>query len=400
MPHACLVLRGLAVALIALAAPALAAQRAPADPRAVEASGERAPDGSRGFGEQIELSRAIEIVRARDEADREFITQLRGLDGRLRVVLAGWREKERARGTFELAGLGADAGLEDLLARWNERREAAFEAARFDAFEARMFGALRLRIAGELLSASASDARDVRDGLALLLAHIEGWADLRQEEVGSIVGRIDLAASRMRARLADLEVLAATRSQDEFETRIEQAALDLSELPEATERRRALDKVLDRALESEESVRDLLALPRLERKLERVFWTRDQRVGMAAASVAALRETCTETEEGKSARKEIAAMSAQDRNGAVIFEGRTQLADDPLNAELVLVVALSVDFLQGNRESLKWFDRYLALRGIRSARDDTWRDRELTADERRALDEVQQAERGGPLQPR
>jgi hypothetical protein len=52
-------------------------------------------------------------------------------------------------------------------------------------------------------------------------------------------------------------------------------------------------------------------------------------------------------------------------------------------------MALSTDWLADRVRSRPWFDRYLALRGIRAHDHRTYQGKELEADEQIALDAVQ-----------
>jgi hypothetical protein len=65
------------------------------------------------------------------------------------------------------------------------------------------------------------------------------------------------------------------------------------------------------------------------------------------------------------------------------------LAYDPLGEELNWFEAEATDFLSGAIESKRYFDRYLALRGIRAHDHRTYQDRTLSREEKRALDAVQ-----------
>ncbi|MEM7518506.1 MAG: hypothetical protein AAF368_16485, partial [Planctomycetota bacterium] len=84
--------------------------------------------------------------------------------------------------------------------------------------------------------------------------------------------------------------------------------------------------------------------------------------------------------------------STQDRYGRLSLLSRAKLGLDPLNSELNYLAGISIDFLNGEQNALRYFDRFLALRGIRSGQGKTHLKRKLTPEEQRALDEILQAE--------
>jgi len=75
----------------------------------------------------------------------------------------------------------------------------------------------------------------------------------------------------------------------------------------------------------------------------------------------------------------------------MLSEALRGLDADPLADELTWWVAATADEVYDPRESRPWFDRYLALRGIRVDREETLRRRELDELEQRAVEEVRQA---------
>src|SRR4029453_8986601 len=93
--------------------------------------------------------------------------------------------------------------------------------------------------------------------------------------------------------------------------------------------------------------------------------------------------------EGADAPPEVLKLSKTQRIKAARDAAFGGLVLDPLSEELVWIVAKSADFFDGQRISRPFFDRYLALRGIRANEWKTIGGRTLTADEREALDEVQ-----------
>jgi len=91
--------------------------------------------------------------------------------------------------------------------------------------------------------------------------------------------------------------------------------------------------------------------------------------------------------------KEILELSKSKRYVSVLRHALTGLSIDPLNAELCYYAGLSSDFLYGKLEAVKWYDRFLALRGLRAHESSTTRGRVMTEQERNAYDVVQRVAR-------
>jgi hypothetical protein len=82
-------------------------------------------------------------------------------------------------------------------------------------------------------------------------------------------------------------------------------------------------------------------------------------------------------------------MSKQDRHRVALRHAAEGLAEDPFSPELSLYMALSTDWLVDRIHSRPWFDRYLALNGIRAHDHRTYQGKELSSDMQIALDAVQ-----------
>jgi len=88
-------------------------------------------------------------------------------------------------------------------------------------------------------------------------------------------------------------------------------------------------------------------------------------------------------------RGEIRNMSKQDRHSLALRHALQGLAEDPFSPELTFYAAVATDWVADPTLSRPWFDRYLALRGIRAHDHRTYQGRKLEQDEQRALDVVQ-----------
>ena len=82
--------------------------------------------------------------------------------------------------------------------------------------------------------------------------------------------------------------------------------------------------------------------------------------------------------EGQAAPADVQELSKSDRMRHAQFSGLRGLVFDPLDEDLTWAVAMGLDFVWGVIESRPYFDRFLALRGIRSHDHRTIRDRTLT----------------------
>jgi uroporphyrinogen-III synthase len=97
---------------------------------------------------------------------------------------------------------------------------------------------------------------------------------------------------------------------------------------------------------------------------------------------------------GEKSDPKIKALSKNQRYTEAARDATAGLALDPLAEELNFLQGEISDFLQGSLESRRFFDRYLALRGIRVHDYRTYQGKSLSREERRAIDVVQAA--GGP----
>ena len=77
------------------------------------------------------------------------------------------------------------------------------------------------------------------------------------------------------------------------------------------------------------------------------------------------------------------------------MKGVEGLLHDPLSDALALYAAKASRIVHGTAEALSHYDRFLALRGIRSHDGRTWQERELDEDESEALLYIQSTLRDG-----
>jgi hypothetical protein len=222
---------------------------------------------------------------------------------------------------------------------------------------------------------------------------------LSQTELQNVITRVDLSASYLRAIQKDLEVL-RPKPDEASDPAVVTALVAAASARDETLRHAAFDAIA--GLEEE----------RLERMLGALFTGRfadspearvqvDWRERMRGQAIPLREEALTYlpgTPEAEAAPPDVAermaAMSKGDRLRWAERRAVEGLAYDPLDEDLVFVAAHCADYLWGDIQSRALYDRFLALRGIRSHDDDTMRDRELSERELEALAVVQR-----PFQP-
>ena len=107
-----------------------------------------------------------------------------------------------------------------------------------------------------------------------------------------------------------------------------------------------------------------------------------------------------QTPEGKEAPREISRIKKTTRRRQAFRRATQGLHHDPLDDELAYAAALMARYVSGTLEALDYYDRFLALRGIRVHDSRTWgRYRKLTEREEEAVTFIQQAERDVRLNP-
>lgn len=357
----------------------------------------KAPDGDRGFGSGRSLRDISRLLRSSAEEDRAVVAQLYKLESDLRILLALVTDQYRQRGYFELIGPSAEANLDLLCTAFRaKQRDAARELAQGGAaaeLMARILVDARFRARARVIEGFEFEAADLEGGLALLFAHLEGFADLKDHEAEVIARRVDLAAARMRAMRLDLEALRekpGSQSSDAVWAQDLERLLMLMRSTERDRREKELPEILDRLDQREVGMCSALFTTRQGDEFQALFAQRAAAIGTADQMLPKVRELVPETLEGSKASSEIQALSKSRRYAYAAHTGAEALSFDPLNEELNYLVGLATDFNYGALESGRWFDRFLALRGIRAHEYKSYSDRKLTREEKRALDVLQQ----------
>jgi hypothetical protein len=356
-----------------------------------------APDGERGFGPGRSLRDVARLLRSTADEDRAVVARLYRLEPDVRVLLALVADRYREQGYFGSLPASEEASLERLIETFRARQQdAARELEKNDASSellARMLVDARFRSRARVIEGVEFEIADLRAALALLFAHLDGFADLKDHEAESLARRVDLAAARLRAIGLDL---AALREKPGSETADAVWAQDLERLmmllhsTDRDQRARELPALLDRLDQREEQMCATLFTTRQAAELDALLSQRRASVSAAADLLPSVRELLPETPEGAKANAEIQSLPKSRRYAYAAHTAAQALGYDALNEELNYLAGLAADFSYGQLESRRWFDRFLALRGIRSNEYKTYGDRKLTREERRALDVVQQ----------
>lgn len=356
-----------------------------------------APDGARGFGSP-EVPEILAVLRSSRSEDEAFLDGLDELSPRIVASLAELRDAYRRQSYFVLTG-DEDGDLERLHASFAARLDDPEGSLRGPEPQATVFAAMvvdvRFRVRHDLLADLWLDERDLRAGLAVLRADAHGGAELPDATVLALARRVDVAASRLRARLKDLEALrrAPTRSGDGGLTkRVDELVTAAREGASG-----AVEEALASAVRRREMMARQLFTTRLDRELELELRWREralERVERLASEARALHPDV----EAEGPAKGQARLSRTERIRRALSVALEGLEFDPLHEELTWIAAESNDVVGGGANARSLYERYLALRGIRSWDDSTYRDRDLNEREERALWVVQST--GSGIVPR
>jgi hypothetical protein len=233
------------------------------------------------------------------------------------------------------------------------------------------------------------EAREVRAGLAALRGTGDGWVQLTAEETRAILTRVDLSASLLRALRSDLLALRVTKETSSEDPEEVRELLEVERLRSESERRLALADIRTRCDERVERMRQALFQTRLLPKVRTLLTWREGDLTRAEPLRQAALAHLPDTPEGRAAKGGVEKLARHERYRYALVYGQEALVFDPLDEVAAWAAAEGIDFLWGNRESRPYYDRFLALRGIRSHDHRTIQGRDLDAREERALYVVQ-----------
>jgi hypothetical protein len=376
-------------AALAAAAVAMLAAWLPAQGR-----GPLAPDGRRGFGQDTRVSEIYSLLRSAKDEDRRFLAGLADLSSEIQVLAASSLESYRSHGYLEVLDPRETPSLAALHERYREVAADPFPVlARGDEKAlalAKMIHDTRFRARAAVLGNFDAELRELAAGLAVFRGAVDGYVELDQDQASNVAARVDLSASLLRAMRSDLEAMKL--SLGEVETDPARAA-ELVRVASQSEgenvRRAAVERICAEARHREELMASALFTTRLRADVvELLAWRQTLHDESAKLRSEAL-EWLPDTPEGLAAPDPVQKLAKHERMRRGFVRGREALAIDPLDPELAWICAHGLDFSEGPRLSRPYYDRFLALRGIRAHDHRTYARRDLDEREREALDAVQ-----------
>lgn len=358
-------------------------------------SQEEAPDGRPSLawrGGAQELGRVL--VRPRTAEEKQLAAELLGLEAAVKLRLSLATRELRPRGCMALIEDAERGSFLQVAVRFEELSERASTELAVGDERARGLGVCLLDPAfGVRLKAIkgiAEELLEVRSGLAILVATQVGYASLRDDEALGIARRVDRSAALLRSMMLDMDLLGAS---DYAGQPVSSAAVDA--LTEAArqrgqeERQRSLSALLDPAQAVIQRMAGSLRGVRLRSGLAGELELRKAARARALLHSEELDRIVPGRLPVEDVPAEILAMSKQDRYGVALRHAEEGLAEDPFSPELTFYMALSTDWLADRVRSRPWFDRYLALKGVRAHDHRTYQGKELSPDVQIALDAVQ-----------
>lgn len=360
----------------------------------------RSPDGARGLGATTELQDLLKIFRQPSTEDAAFLRALRDLPARVRVLEEGALALARSRGWFELlpprSAQDSPALHRALRAFLADPEERLAKRNRASTLWAEVFLDARFRARLELLEDWHTDEQDLVRGLALLSATGNGHARLDAAEASNVAGRVDLASALLRALLKDLEALRESPgSKSDVDADDVEGLLALADRPAGAERAGVLVGAMQRASVAVERVRAVLFTTRLRAEAQALLVWRHEQDARAETLRREAREWQPQTPEGEEAGSKITRQKKTTRRREAFARASASLLFDPLDPEMSYAAGLMARYVSGTLEALSYYDRFLALVGIRVHDDRTYRQRELSDAEKDALFFIQQYEFGG-----
>jgi hypothetical protein len=344
-----------------------------------EAPWELAPDGARGFGTSPEPEDVTDLIRSKAAADLKFVGGLLESATQVQILVALAHRRYERMGYLELVPPGepgsrpsiADPALGHELEALAERFGVLLQApdspyTRTQALAfARMVADDRFRVRAHILKGVELDLVLLPGTLRIFTAHAHGLAGLEKgPALNTLASQADLAAARLRALRLDLEALyqpaVSAAHGDSAEVVELAAALTVGD----TGRAEALVGVLDAgARKSARMLEQGLFTPRFDLQHvaalaeRRAAWEKGARSNREMELLVPFRST-------GGIGGEIGGVRATDRYQLAVNSGREGLAAAPAHSGLNFSLGLCLDFIAGRGISMRYFDRFLALRGI------------------------------------
>jgi hypothetical protein len=349
---------------------------------------------------ESKLSDVLSVVRGGRDEDRAFVAELSGLATEVKLLLAGTTEHDRARGYFALVDAAPESDINALQLEFARVAEQPFTVLSGGGAKARALAGMlldaRFRTRAAALAGLDFEVRELTRGLDVLRGANAGYVLVTQAEVSHIAARIDLAASLLRAARNDLLALRPPHDDTVEDALAAARASQLVELATAAEgenvRRAGVARECEQAAALQAAMQRTLFTVRLRDKVAPSLEWRARLFEDTAPLLVEALQNLPDTEEGRAAPAAVQALAKHERMRAAGFAATRGLAVDPLDPDLAWIAAHCVDFLHGISDSRPLYDRYLALRGIRSHDHRTYAGRTFNAREAEALDAIQRSE--------
>ncbi len=331
-----------------------------------------APDGRPGLGVKRTARELSTIFLSPTEEEAALLRGLTELDSDVRVLAEMARRTYVDRGYFTLLDHFTSQGIEALHLAYLDGEQRALDLTAKSSPEAEawigMFVDLRFRARLPILEAYRTEAREVQAGLALLRGISDGYIELKDSEARVIAKRVDLASALLRAARLDLEVL-RERGDDSSPGQPDPAwmveLIGLTKIRGGEERRVAFKDLQDKIAGAQARLESVLFSPRLRSSLEGELQQRSLSRDKALEYLGQVKLLLHEFPEGFDPPPTLLKMRKTRRHQLALSEALRGIGFDPFNAELAYRAGLCTDQLYGPLESRQWFDRFLALRGIR-----------------------------------
>ncbi|MBI5363799.1 MAG: hypothetical protein HZA53_11520 [Planctomycetes bacterium] len=373
--------------------------RTAARARADEFGAPRAQDGARGFGYGRTRRDVERLLRSNAPEDRAFLGGLRDLAHDVELELGAIDARYRECGWYATLEPG-EAHPEALGRRFRELSTDVPRVLRSGGAPADLLARLltdqRFRTRSRVIDGVGSELADVRGALDLFAAQTDGWVDLTDAEIGALCERCDLAAARLRAIRLDLQALrdlpCALGANAPWQVDHERILM-ITRTHQHEHIERELAPILDRLDDAEDAMARPLFTTAFADRFEDDLGARTTALARAGELLPSARELDPDRAPSTAVSKSVAALGKSERRQRAARIASQAAAFDPLSEEAIWIAATTSDAAYGRFEARRWFDRYLALHGIRAYDDRTYRGRELTAEEERALDALHEADR-------
>lgn len=353
-----------------------------------------APDGRRGFGAQTPVNEVLAVVRSNAEPERAFRNELDSLASEIKVLAALARQSYEQAQYFELLEPLEERSIDLLHQRFAKLDADPLPSLTPGGARARSLASMlldtRFRVRARVLDGCEAELSELERGLRVLRAATDGFVLLTQAQASNVTARVDLAASLLRAIRNDLRALREAGGISEVDPALVERLLEAARASEGEGVRRAhVQRERDSSVRFAELMASALFTTRLRPQIEQQLQWRDSVVREARPFAEQAERALPESDATAPPDPKLAALGKSDRIRHAGYLAAQAAELDPLAEGPAWIVAHAAEFQYGTLESRAWYDRYLALRRIRSHDHRTYAERKLTPREAEALEAVQ-----------